>query len=74
MVSEQTKTEGRRGTVFSVLAVQKLEQEPLNERGVGVSIAPFFARSLTLAPFFILASKPHGNAASQATINQTENT
>ena len=51
VVSEQRKTEERRGTVLSVLAVQKLEQEPKNERGGGLD-RPIF-RAVYYPPSFV---------------------
>ena len=53
MVSEQRKTEERRGTGFSVLAARKMEREPLP----AVLFAPFFGRSLTLVPRSLLTNR-----------------
>ena len=72
VVSEQRKTEERRGTVLSVLAVQKFEQEPKNERG-GRSWSPHFSRGL-LPSFLCLLWNRTETLATKATINQTENT
>ena len=54
MVSEQRKTEERRGTRFSVLAVGKTDKSQKMKEGEDLLLAPFFARSLTLVPRSLL--------------------
>ena len=54
VVSEQRKTEERRGTRFSVLAVGKMDKSQKMKEGEDLLLASFFARSLTLLPRSLL--------------------